>query len=260
MKTKQQLEERWGKILAAEYEDLPFFLDKYKHDCDAETIRTLVSLYALMGQLEYLINSEVKIYQEALQTSVRHLIELFDQFDKGMSVHPSYCSMIRFMNLLDALASGDMELSNKLALHMGGRETLEMTYDDPFIESLGYCLKYAVLGDIEELQVWLHLLREACEHPKHKLRDFLGYPLILEGLAESNSEKINRGFEVLLLGHRNRCKREQAPDYGPFFHNSPNAEIFFWGVGLANLCLAKGIMLEIQDELIPKNLLLQPKS
>lgn len=260
MKTKQQLEDRWGSILNGQHELLPVLLNNYKKYSNEGAISSLISSYSLIGPLEYLVNSDVKRCQEALQASVSYVIELFDRFEKGEPIHPAHCSMINFIHLLDALASGDMELPNKLALHMGRREALEMTYDDLFVESLGYCLKYAVLGDIEELRVWLHLLREACEHPKYKLRDFLGYPLILEGLAENNSEKINRGFEVLLLGHKNRCKREQAPDYGPFFHNSPNAEIFFWGVGLANLCLSKKFTLKIQDDFIPKDLLLQTES
>ena len=215
----------------------------------------------------YLLNHDIASLKKNLELETECQIELFEIFENrkpndppnpGLDpMAPSYFSMFIFCKLLDALASGNMGIAMHLASYMGGRPEIEDKYDDEFILSLGYSLKYAVENNKVQLQEWLPRLKAVCEDPEYDISEFMGYYLVLAALLDNNLEKANWAFTVLIVNHKKRCKKPKE-DY-PFsadFHDSPDADLFVWGIGLANLCRYYGLDVTIDDPLIPAELII----
>lgn len=258
MRTKAELVKRWRDILQETIAHIPEFHKLYndlqrnkKYDFNS----TLHSKYRRLAVLDYLLNHNSVSFKESLRKAVPFKMELLKKYDEGVPIHPSLVSMNRYKELFDALASGDIDLAKKYVSYMGGRPEAE-EYDDEFILSLGYALKYAVENNLEAFKLWLSRLKAFCEDPKNRMSEFIGYPLVLEALLERDLEKANAAFQVLLKGHKKKCQSRKGPDYGNYFYDSPDADLFVWGIGLANLCRYYGLNIQVADPLIPEELLI----
>lgn len=257
MKTKEQLIRRWGDILKETEEDLPTLMSRYNdpvRNKKCDFTKALVDEYDLLARLYYLLNGDAVGFKSNLENSIVYVTELFERFEKGESIHSSRVSMFRFIELLSALASGNIDLSMKLANYMGGRQEIENEYDDGFMLSMGYALKYSVENNKPKAAEWIAKLNEICVNKDY--RNFAGYPLVLEALLENNLAKANETFKVLISGHKNKCSSSKGPNYGPYFYDSPDADLFVWGIGLANLCRYYGLNVIIDDPLIPAELVI----
>jgi hypothetical protein len=261
VKTKEELIKRWSKILQNTIKMNSALYERYQdpiRNAEAAFNSSLSMNYRELAVLDYLLNHNIVGFAENLRIGVPFKMELFERYDKGEPMHldASPVSMYSFKELFCALASGDMELAKTFANHMGGRPEVEDEFDDEFMLSMGYSLKYAVENNTAELQPWLSRLKEFCYNPKHEMKEFIGYPLVLEALMERNLERANLAFNVLLEGHRKKCSSNKGPNYGPYFYDSPDADLFVWGIGLANLCRHYGLAVQIHDPLIPDELVI----
>lgn len=267
---KERLIKRWGEILDETQEDIPILVEKYGVEHFRKVgyyANGLKDQYARVARLDYLLNHDIASFKKNLALAAECQIELFEIFknrkptdppNPGLDpMHPSLFTMFKFCKLLDALASGDIEISIRIAWYMGDRPDIEEAYDDEFILSLGYSLKYAVEDNKSQLQLWLPRLKSVCEDPEYKVKEFIGYYFVLEALLENNLEKANWAFTVLIVNHKKRCQKKVEAEY-PFseFYDSPDADLFVWGIGLANLCRHHGLNVVIDDPLIPEELLI----
>jgi hypothetical protein len=269
IKTKKQLVNRWNLVFETTKERIPRLAEKFS----AEYYRSrgyyadaLKDEYSLVARLDYLLNDDIDSFKNNLELGANCQLELFEIFENRKANDPpnpgldpmdlSSFSMFLFCELLDALASGNIGIAIHIASYMGGRPEIEEKYDDEFILSLGYSLKYAVENNTVQLQAWLPRLKAVCEDLEYDVKEFLGYYLVLASLLENNLEKANWAFTVLIVNHKKRCKKDKR-DY-PFlcFYDSPDADLFVWGIGLANLCRHYGLNVVIDDPLIPEELLI----
>jgi hypothetical protein len=261
VKTKEELIKRWSKILQNTIEDIPIIYSRYKdpiRNAKAAFNSGMYYKYRDLAVLDYLLNHNAAGFKENLRIATPFRLALFERYDRGEPMHldASPVSMFTFKELFDVLASGDMDLAKTFANHMGGRPEVEDEFDDEFMLSMGYSLKYAVENNTAELKPWLSRLKEFCYNPKHKMTEFIGYPLVLEALMERNLERANVAFNVLLEGHKKKCSSNKEPNYGYYFYDSPDADLFVWGIGLANLCRHYGLAVQIDDPLIPEELII----
>lgn len=259
MKTQTELKARWEKILQNTIEEIPILYERYNNparNAKADFNAGLHSYYRDLAVLDYLLNHNIVGFKENMKKATSFMIELFERYEKGDPVDPSRMHMVMFLDLFDGLASGDINLAQNYAHYMGGRPEIEEMYDDEFTLSMGYCLKYAVENNLTDLMSWLPRLIALCENPKNKMSEFMGYPLVLEAFAERDLEKLKKAFDVLLAGHKKKCKADKGPDYGPYFYDSPDADVFVWGIGLVNLCRHYGLNISVSDPLIPEELLI----
>lgn len=265
MKTKEQLIDRWGVIFEDIENGIPTLQERYNNperNYRGDFTGVLAMEYSGLAGLRYLLYNDAKEFKSNLEIASKYVIELFERFEKGDPIDPSRVSMFRFIELLEALASGNINIATKFANHMGGRPKIEGQYDDDFMLSMGYVLKYSVENNKSKVAEWIVKLKEVCANKRY--RDFLGYPLVLEALLENNLSKANDAFKVLIAGHKNKCKSNRGPDYGPYFHDSPDEDLFVWGIGLANLCRYYGLDVTIDDPIMPAELIVpvnnsQPK-
>lgn len=259
MRSKVELLNRWGDILQETIEHLPVICGLYndpvrnkKWDFNS----SVYNKYRNLAVLDYLLNNNAVSFKKNLRKAIPFKMELLEKYDDGEPIHPSRVSMTRFEELFDALASGDMTLAKKYSNYLGGRPDAEEQYDDEWVLLLGYSLKYAVESNIEELKIWVPKLKEFYENPENRMTEFIGYALVLEALLERDVEKASTAFKVLLEGHKKKCKSRKGQNYGYGFHDSPDADLFVWGIGLVNLCRHYGLDVQVSDPLIPGELLI----
>ena len=268
--TKERLIKRWAGVLKSTKRRIPELqqaLDNDFHKNRGYYANGLKNQYALVARLDYLLNEDIDSFKNNLELEAECQIELFEIFENrkpndppnpGLDpMAPSLFSMFTFCKLLDALASGNMGIAIHIASYMGGRPEIEGKYDDEFILSLGYSLKYVVENNTVQLQEWLPRLKAVCEDPEYDVKEFLGYYLVLAALLENSLEKANWAFTVLKVNHKKRCKQYKNDyPFNTYFYDSPDADLFVWGIGLANLCRHYGLNVVINDPLIPEELLI----
>lgn len=259
MKSYVELKSRWEIILNNTKKEIPEILDRY-HDSQrnikGDFNSVLHMLYRDFATLDYLLNRNSSDFKVNMIKATECMIELLQRYENGDPISPSQMHMLLFTELFDALASGDIPLAIRFAHYMGGRPEIEDMYDSEYTLCMGYALKYATENNMEALQSWLPRLKALCENPKNRMLEFTGYYMVFEAFSERSVERLEKAFQVLLEGHKKKCRSAKGPDFGPYFHDSPDADVFVWGIGLANLCRYYGMKVKIDDPLIPNELLI----
>ena len=205
-------------------------------------IRGPIRFIAIMT---YLTQGDVRAFRDGLSEVAALKLSLFERFDAGEPIDRSYVSMLSYKSLFDALAAGNIALAKSLSARMGGRDDLEKQFDHPFDYALGYMLKSFIDDSGDNLKRhYLELFRE------QKDANFLGYADVLEALEEKDEQRIKTGFKSIIKGHQKESKGNG------FFARSEDEVLSIWGIGLANFVRSKGVNIEIDDPLIPADLLI----
>lgn len=242
-----------AKVSALQKSDLDFLrtkaADSFK-DTKGSVASNFAAALRLIGVSDYLLNGDCESFRNNLSEASRLQLQLFDRFDQGDAISPSYVSMLTYRSLFDALAAGDLKLSVALAGKMGGRDEIESEYDDPFDRALGYAMKGVVLQGQSASRDCLVELRAVSAN--QGAIDFIGYCDVLTGISEKSIELVNRGLILVVQGHKNQCKP------GGAFRDTEDELLCVWGVGIANLALAAGLPVKSPDRLVPQDLLLAP--
>lgn len=203
--------------------------------------------YRRIGAIGYLIEKDAEAFRANLIAATRYRMKLFDRFDAGDPIAKSFVTMFNYKELLDALASGDMDIAREFASKMGGRGEAELKNDRPFETAMGYGLKALVAGDDAAALEWFQSLEKACTHKDYV--NFAGYVPFLRAIAERDSKAAEAALPAMLAGHKRECKRTGM-------HNGMEDEfIFVWGIGLINLALSRGMDITVQNPLIPNELI-----
>jgi len=186
------------------------------------------------------------------EVSEEKLFAVQDTNSSGNSKDGNYVaafllSMITFKQLLNALASGDMVVAQRLAHVIGGHLDSEREVDEPLDHYFGWTLKYMVDDCSDSLRrEWIGHLASYLQSARPTL---MGYPIVMQAIVDRNLEAANAGFVELLKGHRYECRE------GKMFGDTVDEIICVWGLGLANLARWRGLTVDPHDELIPSDLL-----
>jgi len=215
-------------------------------DVDGSASFMLANTVRFLAVAEYVLNKDIESLRSGLKESANIQLNLFERFEVNEPIDPPYVSMLSYKELFDALASGERELSRKLAIHMGGRLEIEKEFDHPFDRSFGYVLKAFTL-DSKDKEEYLSKFFSECE--KKGNSNFLGYSMILEGILENNEEKGRAGLKELFIGHRNLSKGRSI------FKNSEDELLCIWGLGMVNLASYYDLSIFVSDPLIPEDLI-----
>lgn len=195
---------------------------------------------------DYVLNHNKNIFYAGIKKYVRLKQKLLALYDSGKSIDESYVTMTNFQVLFDALATGDMVLSEAFAQRLGGRYEPEKNNDSFFARSIGYLLKSLVLKNDEEARKWLLQFLCACINPEN--RNFCGYAEIFSAILEQNLVKAERGFKLLMDGHQSEVETG-------IFYSTMDQYLCMWGLGMAKLAYSRGLFVQINHPLIPIDLL-----
>ncbi|WP_420606036.1 hypothetical protein [Novosphingopyxis sp.] len=155
--------------------------------------------------------------------------------------------MIGYKELFDALGAGDFDTARVLSARLGGRPEIEKECDHPFTLALGYLLKSFVDDDGENVKRhWIEEFRQ------QQGRNWGGYTQMFEAILNDDPEQAQAAFPDIIAGH----KRESKGQGMDMFTGSVDQFLSVWGIGLANLARSYGLPVEIDDPLIPADLLI----
>jgi hypothetical protein len=199
----------------------------------------------------YLSTHDVAMCRAGLAESASIYLTIFERFDAGEPISRSYVSMGTNRKLFDALAAGDFDLAKTLATRMGGRDEIEKVNDRPLMRHLGYSLKHLVLGDRDLASDAINRLQVVCENKSDA--NFAGYATVLASIISGDAASAATGMKQVIFGHKRLSKGNGL------FKQTEDELPCVWGVGLANLCAFNGIAVELDDPLIPRELLMASK-
>lgn len=240
-----------AKVADAEKLDVDFLRKKAAdtvNDVKGTSANNLSGSLRLIAVADYVIGRDVVRFRVGLSEAAMMRKQLFDRFDAGEGVSPSYVSMMSYKALLNALASGNERLAKDLAERMGGRTDIEKEYDRPFDLAFGYALKNIVLSDLASAVQWVDALEVACEGSENT--DFAGYAIVLRMILSVNQAGANAGLVNVITGHK-----QQGNGKG-LFKDTEDELLCVWGIAVANLARMRGVQVDPIEPLIPADLLI----
>ena len=197
---------------------------------------------------DYLLYGDDSAFRAGLLEAASLRRRLFDRYDAGESISPSYVSMLAYKALFNALAAGSLDDSRALAERMGGRASIEDEYDRPFDIAMGYALKSVVIGDDNAALESIAALGRVCEDQENS--DYIGYPGVLGAIVRGDPEMGESALDAVIAGHKRQMK-------GPgLFRDTEDELLCVWGVGLVNLARMRGLALRPREPLIPAAVLI----
>jgi hypothetical protein len=109
---------------------------------------------------------------------------------------------------------------------------------------------YAVKSFVEErpsLEADLARLEQACNKDRGSPA-FAAYPVMMRAVVAKDRAAAQTAFEAILVGHKKQSKRG-------VFKGRMDEYLAYWPLGMANLARRRGVAIESNDEIVPKDLL-----
>ncbi|MBG9792936.1 hypothetical protein ABD76_10720 [Paenibacillus dendritiformis] len=169
------------------------------------------------------------------------LYKKYDEKQNGIS--SDYITTDKYTRLLMALISDHEKLIVSLAELFGGR-TEEEEEDHELHKSVGYAVKYILLGDRQKAKEYVQVLKKLEGQKSMKL--YNGYQQVLNGIIENDNNQVNEGLKYMI-----ECHKKLKDDYG----DTPQELLAIPVLGLAKLAIRNGIEVNIDDAISPKILL-----
>jgi hypothetical protein len=199
----------------------------------------------VIGIMDYLMKGDVAALRNGLTEAAKLMISLFERFEAGEPIAPSFVTMIAFRKLFDALASGDFALAVVLAQHLGGREAIEKQKDHSATINLGYTLKAFVEQNGSNVPCRsLEALRSENYGP-----NFVGYIMMFDAIVAKDAAMAQAATHEIIRGHKRESKGNGE------FAMLEDQFISIWGIGMVNLARHYGLKVEVDDPFIPADLL-----
>lgn len=241
---------RLEQLLQIELEDLPGLLEKAA-DPEENRVgvytRSISASYRFQAVASWALHQDSANLRRHLRHSIELRLELVARFERGDPIPESFVSMLLYKSLFDALASGDLELSRKMASAMGGRDKIEREHDHPFDYALGYTLKYFTLEDRPQMDRWAAEFARVCEEQDNA--DLRGYAEAFTAILAGDDRSLDAAFKNIIAGHKRQSKGNGV------FRDTEDELLCVWGVGLANLAKRHGRAVSVDDPLLPAALI-----
>jgi hypothetical protein len=238
-------------VLTSALEELPTLEARVRDKLEDQSgcFTSMLSInYRIIGTRNFFLESDVDSFRANLAKSAELRLGLFQRFEAGEPIDPSYVSILGYMNLLDALAAGRLQLASDLAQIIGGRPEIEKKFDHPFDRAFGYALKAVVLS--QNVTSSLEILKHALTKKGTQL--YRGFGDILESIEARDETGVNRGLTKLAAEYPAHTKKAHYARIDP--------DLCVWGIGLANLAASRGLAFRAESPLIPAILVISAEA
>jgi hypothetical protein len=169
---------------------------------------------------------------------------LFQKYDlQEVGISSSFVTMNKYNRLLLAMLSDSEELTFSLAKLLGGRPEEENEHGNPFINNVGYAVKYLIIEENEKAA-------ETIENLKNiklikDLKQYKDHVHVLKAILERDENAVNKGLRYIIENHKKN----------KLFKDTSEELISIIGLGLGKLAKIKGLNIHIDDEIAPSNFL-----
>ncbi len=206
--------------------------------------------YHFFAVADYILQHDIGSFKKNLSEAADCRLYVFEQYDAGKINYPfdgSEVSVTAYMDLLEGLASGDMEVTTALAHRVGGREEIESRSND-FARSFCYTLKHCILGEDEAMAERLSVFAQVCLEKDYL--PFQGYADIFTAILNEDVALANEGVAKIASSHTKLAKSHS------WFAETEDELLSVWGIGLTNLARHRGLAVEAAPPFIPDDLLI----
>ena len=197
-----------------------------------------------IGVLGFLIRRDIAEFRARLSQSCDIWAQTVARHQAGEPIDSSYVTALLYVPVLEALACGAFDVSVKLAKALGGRAELERAHNTAFDKAFGYAIREVILesncGHVAALEKVVSSKGNT---------DFRGYREALAAIQNSDPSALDAGFRSALDGHVRQSRSKGR------FSGTLDEHICVWCLGLANLALFRGITVELNNSLVPTELL-----
>jgi hypothetical protein len=239
--------DRLPKLREEQIERLPN-LEKKMEQCEArfkaDFMGSVASAYRFLGVAAYVLEKDIQKFRDLLLASAELEFECVKMYQAGQPVSKSYVSVLTYQDLFSVLASGDIQRAKELAELVGFDAKIDKKEAHPFDRSLGYCLKAFVLEDMEDAKKRLVDFTNMCGKKGNK--SYTGYAEVFQSILDNDNELCDKGIADILKGHKRI----------PFFRGMEDEVIAVWCLGIANLAIYSGLDVNVENELLPRELLI----
>lgn len=196
------------------------------------------------GACDFLLRRDVEGFRRQLSESARLRVRMLVRREQGEPIDSSYCSLLLYQSILDALAAGAFEIATEIAARLEAKPAEAPVH--PFDREFGLAVCAAVLDDRTVLEPRLVAFEAICVN---RDRGFLGYPSLFRAISVGDLTNANLAAKSIAVGHEKRSKK------AGFFSNLLDRSISLWGLGACNLARHRGIAVEGVPPLIPHELM-----
>jgi hypothetical protein len=217
---------------------------------DGANISLLVNELRFLGVAYYVRDNDVQKFNEYLFLASKLMLRLLS-IPEEQNVSRQKFVLRRYQELLTAMSCGCMEEAIEMAKILGYRPEIEKQFDDELSQAIGYTLKKILHDDPQWTESRLVDLKQAAI--KSKVSGLSGIGDIFAGILSKDQELVDFGFEKFLQEYKKQCKGRGM------FKGLEDEMLCVWGIGLANLVIYKGMEVNIEDELMPRELFINAK-
>ena len=208
-------------------------------------ISVVAADFRFLAFTSYLLEGDVAAFRSGISDATRLKFTLVTRFEAGEPIpSTSYLSMLRYRDLLDVLATGDMDTARELSRLTGGRPEIEKGLCRPVDTAFGYALKGVIEG-LPDTDLWLDRFEKHCQTKQDS--SFAGYASALRAIAEGSPDT-DAKFDEVVTSHKRLAKG--------LFSDIEDELLSVWGIGLANLARDRGLVVNPRNPLIPEDLLI----
>ncbi|OOE12566.1 hypothetical protein [Fictibacillus arsenicus] len=212
----------------------PNFIDRY-YDM-------LANDYCVIGIGEICLNNDILAAKKNFYLAGKIQEILFQKYDnKEMKISSSFVSvsMNKYNRLLLAILSDSEELTFSVSHLLGGRTKEETEHGHPFINNVGYTIKYIALNEDKKAMEYIENFKKI-KYQK-KVKPYENYIQVLNGIVERDESVVNEGLNLLIEEHKK--------------NHTINELISITALGLGKLAESKGIKVNINDQIAPYSVL-----
>jgi len=239
--------DRLERIYKEHQEELPILQEKLleaEPEYKPDFMGSIAGTYRLFAVAAYVLEKDIQKFRDLLLASAELRFERVKMYQAGQPVSKSYVSVLTYKSLFSVLASGDIQRAKELAELVGFDAKIDKKEAHPFDRSLGYCLKAFVLEDMEDAKKRLVDFTNMCGKKGNK--SYTGYAEVFQSILDNDNELCDKGIADILKAHKRI----------PFFRGLEDEVIAVWCLGIANLAIYSGLDVNVENELLPRELLI----
>lgn len=213
-------------------------------DPNGRSAGSLSGVLRILGVASFYCFGDVAGFRSYLARASDLKLELCRRAMTGEAIDPSLVTLLCYRDVFNALASGAFDVADEICRNMGRDEKANRKFDHPFDKAMGESVHSVLLergGITEEL-------RRSVSKPGSK--NFEGYCLLLEAIAQRSQTKVQDSLAAMAVGHARFVSK------GEFMHTEDRC-LNVWGIALLNLAIAKGLEVDEDSEHLPQALLVR---
>lgn len=200
--------------------------------------------YRTQAVLGYLHNADVNSFHHNMYLAASVRSHFLNCVRRGMTCKPEYLLASLDWYIYEALCSGEDNILLNLA---NDKLTLEIdeALDNPYYPAFAVGLRLLIVGKVESAREFF------ADFDGARGAELEGYSLIINGVLSDDKQIFNDGLHVAIEERKSEIQRDEDVNVGEQW-------LSVECLGLARLGIKFGLEVNINDALIPEELLGQP--